>query len=82
MKSDGEMDNKVFMSQMISLQVHTRKMQERKKAKEEKKQGIAKYLADDSSGSDDSLNSDENDDLTSGAYLGGKAIMKPEDNSP
>jgi hypothetical protein len=62
--------------------MHTRKIQERKKAKEEKKQGIAKYLADESSGSDDSLNSDDNDDLTSGAYLGAKSIMKPEDNSP
>jgi hypothetical protein len=80
MKSDTEMEM-IFKSQLISLQ---NKTQQIKKKKEEAKKGIAKYLCEDtdSEGSNDSLNSDENDDLTSGGYLGGKSIMKADESHP
>lgn len=73
MKSDTEMEM-VFKSQLISLQNQTKKG----KKKEHVKQGIAKYLSEDtdSEDSNDSLNDDDKDDLTSGGYLGAKSIMK------
>ena len=83
MKSDTEMEM-VFKSQLISLQNHHNK---KGKKKEEGKKGIAKYLCEDtdSEGSNDSLADDDNDDLTSGGYLGAKSIMQTsptDDNHP
>lgn len=81
MKSDVGIDS-FFKSQLITL--HKNQI---KKNKHQEKKGIAKYLVDeDDSGSEDgesndSLNDDE-DDLSGGHYLGGKSIMKPEDNHP
>ena len=73
MKSDTEMEM-VFKSQLVSLQ----NQHKRGKKKEQAKQGIAKYLSEDtdSEDSNDSLNDDDNDDLTSGGYLGAKSIMQ------
>ena len=85
MKSDTEMEM-VFKSQLISLQTKS-KLQVAKKQKKQEKKGIEKYLAGDSDSDDaseDSLDdgNDDGDDLTSGHYVGGKSIMKPEDNHP
>jgi hypothetical protein len=78
MKSDTQMDM-MFKSKLMDLQV---KQEQKKKKKEEGKKGIAKYLCEetDSEESNDSLNDD--DDLAGGQYLGGKSIMKAEDNTP
>jgi hypothetical protein len=59
-----------------------------KKQKKQEKKGIEKYLAGDSDSDDasgDSLDDgdgEDQDDLTTGHYVGGKSIMKPEDNHP
>ena len=82
MKSDTEMEM-VFKSQLISLQTKSRQI-EAKKKKQEKK-GIEKYLSGDTDSeedSNDSLEDDDKDDLTSGHYVGGKSIMTAEDNHP
>lgn len=78
-KSDTQMDV-LLKSKLESLQLKEGK----KKKKEEAKKGIAKYLCEDSDSSNDSLNDDEDgdDDLAGGQYLGGKSIMKAEDNNP
>ena len=77
MKSDTEMEM-VFKSQLVSLQ----NQKKRGKKKEEAKKGIAKYLCEDtdSEDSNDSLNDDDNDDLTSGGYLGAKSIMQQDEH--
>lgn len=76
MKSDTNMEM-CFKSQLISLQ-----KRQTKQIKKEKK-GIAKYLSEDtdSEDSNDSLNDDGDDDLTSGGYLGGKSIMQASDDA-
>jgi len=76
----------VFKSQLISLQTKSKLMVAKKQKKQEKK-GIEKYLAGDSDSdasgdSSDGVGEDESDDLTSGHYVGGKSIMKPEENHP
>lgn len=66
----------MFKSKMFNLQrAQTKKLKEKK--------GIAKYLAESDSDSNDSLNDDDDDgkdDLSGGQYLGAKSIMQQEDH--
>lgn len=73
-KSDTDMDI-MFKSKIFNLQrAQTKKLKEKK--------GIAKYLAESDSDSNDSLNDDDDDkdDLTGGQYLGAKSVMQQEDH--